>query len=268
VRYIVDDSAFTVQPVDHEGVTPLSWFDEGGFEALSRWWLQASWQRRYSYQFHWLGRPIIQLPQDVLMMQQLIWRARPSVIIETGIAHGGSVVLHASLLKLIEACQPDGRDAASGANRPHVVAVDIDIRPENRRALESHPLRGMYTLIQGSSIDPATVRQVRECLRPDDRVMVVLDSNHRRAHVLAELQAYAPLASMGCTVVVMDGIMPLLSNLPSGGRDWEHDNPAAAIVDFLATAQGRDFGMDHTFDGFALTHSPGGVLVRRDEVQP
>ena len=266
MRFIVDDSAFTIESLDGESQA-RSWFADDAFAMLSQWWTLASWQRRYSYQFRWLGRPIIQLPADVMMMQELIWRTRPDVIIETGIAHGGSVVLHASILKLVHECshvQPAPECCEGSKSRPRVIAIDIEIRPENLAALKAHPLQPFYTLLEGSSIEATTAERVRQMLRADDRVMVVLDSNHTRDHVLTELHAYAPIVSPGSALVVMDGIMADLAHVPGGSREWERDHPGRAIAEFMVTPLGRQFAIDHSFDSYALTHSPGGVLVRRD----
>lgn len=260
LRYIVDDEAFTIEPLHVAGAaggTVGSWFNDAGFAMLSRWWTQASWQRKYSYQFNWLGRPIIQLPTDVMMMQEIIWRTRPTLIIETGVAHGGSTILHASLLRLVH-----GESQQAGMDRPRVIAIDIEIRPHNRQAIEAQALASMITLVEGSSIAPSTINRIAGLIRRDDRVMVVLDSNHSREHVAAELLAYAPMVSRGCALVVMDGVMPLLANLPNGQREWMHDHPAAAVEAFLRTPSGREFEIDRSFDGYALTHSPGGVLMR------
>lgn len=262
LRYLVDDRAFSIQPLngdagDADGAS-VSWFDEHGFRTLSKWWTQASWQRKHSYQFNWLGQPIIQLPTDVLMMQEIIWRTKPSLIIETGIAHGGSALFHASLLRLIH----DLTAGAAASPPPRVVAIDIEIRSSNQAALDAHPLRPMLTLIEGSSIDPAVVARVRDLRRDGDRVMVVLDSDHSRDHVRAELDAYAPMVAPGCALVAMDGVMPLLANLPAGEPRWEHDHPGLAVQAFLDTPLGREFRIDRRFDGYALTHSPGGVLMR------
>lgn len=253
MKFSVDTDSWTITLDD--GRT-LSWFDDDGFRMLSDAWLAASWQRKYSYQFRWFGRPIIQLPHDIVLMQDLIVRLRPTLIIETGIAHGGSAVLHASLLSMVSG----GVDRDS--QRPHVVAVDIEIRPHNRAALDEHPLRHMLTLIEGSSVDPQTVERVRRAIRPDDRVLVVLDSNHLRDHVLAELEAYAPFVSQGSAIVVMDGVMRDLAALPNATPGWRTDNPIAAMDRFLTTPLGRQFEIDRSYDGYACTHSPQGVLLR------
>jgi cephalosporin hydroxylase len=196
------------------------------------------------------------------MVQEIIWRTRPNVVIETGIAHGGSVILHASLLRLAQS------DQETRSSPMRVIAVDVDIRSHNQRTLEAHPLRSMFTLIEGSSVDERIVARVRREITPDDRVMVVLDSNHTRDHVAAELAAYAPMVSPGCALVLMDGIMPALADLPAGDPGWRSDHPDAALQAFLSTPAGSDFAVDHSFDGYALTHSPGGVLVRYEDSRP
>lgn len=252
MKFIVDTDAHSVAPLDGESA-PASWFDDAGFNLISDWWLQSSWQRKYSYQFEWLGRPIIQLPNDVMMMQDLIWRIRPTLIVETGIAHGGSVVLHASLLALLHGV---------ATTRPRVIAVDVEIRPHNRQALEDHPLHDHWKLIEGSSISPHTFEEVCRAIRADDRVLVVLDSNHTRDHVAAELELYAPLVSQGSAIVVMDTIMPQLADLPSGNHSWRTDNPAQAVEAFLATDLGSEFVLDRRYEHLKPTHSPGGVLLR------
>lgn len=260
MQFLVDDETFTLTPLrNDEPQSPHSWFDDEQFGLLSRWWTQASWQRRHSYQFRWLGVPIIQLPADTMMLQEVVWDSRPDVIIETGVAHGGSIVLHASILHAAHAGDASGRDS-----RPHVFGIDIDIREPNRRRLESHPLRQWFTLIEGSSTDPSIVARVRQAVSPMDRVMVVLDSNHSADHVTAELAAYAPLVSPGCALVVLDGVMRILADLPDGQASWKEDNPTAAVDRFLQSPTGADFEIDHRFDGFAVTHAPGGVLRRRE----
>lgn len=251
MKFSIDTDTWTIT---HSDGRSISWFDDEGFRLLSDAWLAASWQRKYSYQFKWLGRPIIQLPQDIVLMQDLLARVRPTLVIETGIAHGGSAVLHASILKMIH--------ATNTAPAPHVVAIDIDIRAHNRQAIDEHALRPMMTLIEGSSVDASIVAQAAAAVRPGDRVLVVLDSNHLRDHVLAELNAYAPLVSKGSALVVMDGIMRDLAALPNADRSWRTDNPISAIDAFRSTPLGKEFDIDASYDGFACTHSPGGILLR------
>lgn len=191
-----------------------------GFRVITDLWLRAGWDTKYVYSFTWLGRPIIQLPEDVVRMQEVIYAVKPTVIIETGIAHGGSLVLYASLFR-----------AMGVAGR--VIGVDIEIRPANRQAIEAHELYPYMTLIEGSSVDPATVSRVASLLRPDDRVLVILDSNHTRAHVLAELELYGPLTTVGSYIVATDGIMGQMVGAPRTKPEWEWDNPKAAAIDFV-----------------------------------
>lgn len=195
------------------------------FAAVSAAWLRCGWDAKYVYGFTWLGRPVIQLPEDLLRMQELLWRVRPDVVVETGVAHGGSLVFYASLF------------AAIGHGR--VIGVDLAIRPANRTAIEQHIVAPRIALIEGDSVAPATLNAVRAHLAPQDRVLVVLDSNHARAHVRAELDAYAPLVGPGGYIVVCDGIMADLAGAPRSDPDWDWNNPLAAIDSFLAAH--RDF---------------------------
>jgi cephalosporin hydroxylase len=198
------------------------------FVAASRAWLRAGWDAKYVYSFSWLGRPVIQLPDDLIRIQEVVYRVRPDVLIETGVAHGGSLIFYASLFK------------AMGNGR--VIGVDIEIRPHNRSAIESHKLFPLITLLEGSSVDADVVEKVLRLVRPDERVMVVLDSNHTRDHVLAELRSYAPLVSVGSYIVATDGIMQDLVGAPRSRSDWDWNNPHTAIWDFLA--ENADFVRD------------------------
>lgn len=189
------------------------------FSAISHAWLRSGWDNKYVYGFSWMGRPIIQLPEDMVRIQEVIYRVRPDVIIETGIAHGGSLIFYASLFR------------AMGKGR--VIGVDIEIRPHNRQAIESHELFEYLTLIEGSSIDPGIVGQVKRLVTPGETVMVVLDSNHTKAHVLSELEAYAPLVGPGSYLVATDGIMGDLVGAPRSQDDWDWNNPRSAAEEFL-----------------------------------
>src|SRR6185503_2597265 len=180
------------------------------------------WDNKYVYSFSWLGRPIIQLPEDMVRLQEIIYRVQPDVIIETGVAHGGSLVFYASL------CQ--------AMNQGRVVGVDIEIRPHNRSAIEAHQLASFITLIEGSSIDTDTVEQVKRQIAPGERVLVLLDSCHTKAHVLAELNAYAPLVSAGSYIVAMDGIMEEVAGAPRTEPDWNWNNPKQAALEFVAAS--------------------------------
>ena len=204
---------------DGERVHPL--YSPAAFALLTRQWLRVGWAQKYSYSYTWLGRPIIQLPQDMVRMQELIARVQPEVIVETGVAHGGSLIFYASLCRLL--------------GRGRVVGIDIDIRAPNRAAIESHPLAELITLIEGSSIDPDVVARARAQVRPGESVLVILDSNHTRDHVAAELNAYAELVTPGSYMVATDGIMLDLHDVPGGDASWRDDHPAAAARAFAAS---------------------------------
>jgi cephalosporin hydroxylase len=189
------------------------------FNVISRAWLRAGWDTKYVYGFTWLGRPIIQLPEDLLRIQEVIYTVRPDVIVETGVAHGGSLTFYASLCK------------ALGHGR--VIGIDVEIRPHNRAAIEAHPLYEWITLVEGSSIDPDVVARVHGLVAPGESALVLLDSCHLKAHVLAELEAYAPLVGVGSYVVAMDGIMADLVGAPRSRPDWEWNNPQQAVREFV-----------------------------------
>lgn len=190
-----------------------------GFAAVSRAWIRAGWDTKYVYSFTWLGRPIIQLPEDMFRLQEVIYNVKPDVIVETGIAHGGSLVFHAGLCKLM--------------GRGRVVGVDIEIRPHNRTAIEQHALADMITMIEGDSKAPATVAKVKAQLKPGETAIVFLDSYHAKAHVLAELDAYAPLVSAGSYIVAMDGIMGEVVGAPRSQPDWAENNPRQAAREWV-----------------------------------
>lgn len=203
---------------------------------LSGIWLRDTLKHKYSYNFSWLGRPIIQYPQDIVAMQEIIWSVRPDLIIETGIAHGGSLIFSASMLALLDCCeaQETGKMLDSGYPRRRVLGIDIDIRPHNRAAIEVHPMGNRIDMIEGSSVAADIVTRVRERARDNERVLVLLDSNHTHKHVLLELEAYAPLTSMGSYCVVFDTI---IEDFPDGtfpDRPWgKGDNPKTAVREYL-----------------------------------
>jgi cephalosporin hydroxylase len=196
------------------------------FSAISRAWIRSGWDTKYVYSFSWMGRPIIQLPEDMLRVQEAIYRIKPDVVIETGIAHGGSLIYYASIFK------------AMGKGR--VIGVDIEIRPHNRQAIEAHEMYPYITMIEGSSIAPEIVQQVAALVKPGETVMVLLDSNHTKAHVLEELKAYAPFVSKGSYIVATDGIMGDLVGAPRSSDDWGWNNPRDAALEFVASHPGYE----------------------------
>jgi cephalosporin hydroxylase len=214
---------------------------------------------RYSYNFSWLTRPIIQYPQDIVAFQEIVSAVNPDLIIETGIAHGGSLVLSASLLCLLDVM--DGIDPRQSHRK--VVGVDIDIRPHNRKALDEHPLRFKMELIEGSSIDPVIVEQVRTHASGAQRVLVSLDSNHTHDHVLAELNAYADLVSVDSYCIVFDTVV---EDLPEGSfpdRPWDvGNNPKTAVHQWLKSHP--EFEIDKDIDNkILISVAPDGYLRRR-----
>lgn len=234
------------------------------FRDLSQQWLRESMQRKYVYNFDWLGRPIIQYPQDMWAVQDLIWRVRPDLVIETGVAHGGSLVLSASMLALLDMC--DAIEAGSTldprASGRKVLGLDIDIRAHNRAAIEAHPMSSRIQMIEGSSIDPGVVRQVQAVAAQHRRVLVLLDSMHTHEHVLAELDAYAPLVSVGSYCVVFD---TFVEDMPRGffaDRPWDvGDNPKTAVRQWLPSHPG--FEVDEAMQQrLQVTVAPMGFLRR------
>lgn len=216
-------------------------------QALSRVWVREIARHRYAYNFTWLGRPAIQFPQDLMALQEIIWSARPDLIIETGIAHGGSLIFHASMLELLDG---DGL----------VVGVDVDIRAHNRAEIEKHPLAKRIRMIQGSSVDDAIAAQVRALAVGRKSVLVVLDSNHTHAHVLRELQLYSPLVTKGSYLAVFD---TLIEDMPAdlmGDRSWgPGNNPKTAVWEFLKT--NKRFLVDNDIEAkLLITVAPGGWL--------
>lgn len=189
------------------------------FALISKAWLRCGWDTKYVYSFSWMGRPVIQLPEDMVRTQEVIYRVKPDLIIETGVAHGGSLIYYASLCKMM--------------NKGRVVGIDIEIRPHNRKAIESHELYGYIKLIEGSSTSEGVLSKVAEEVRPGEKVLVLLDSNHTREHVLQELRSYSKFVSPGSYIVATDGIMGDLVGAPRSSDDWSWNNPKEAAAQFL-----------------------------------
>ncbi len=238
--------------------------------------LLSSIAAKYSYNFTWLSRPVIQYPQDMVAMQELIWQVKPDLIVETGIAHGGSLILSASMLALLDYCEAVAAGTALDprATRRRVLGIDIDIRPHNRAAIEAHPMAHRIDMIQGSSIAPEIIAQVRGIAQGYERILVCLDSNHTHEHVLAELEAYAPLVSQDSYCVVFDTVVEDLPDEMFPDRPWgKGDNPKTAVREYLRRIgkEGRK-AMDGSPLGFEidkmieskllLTVAPDGYLKR------
>lgn len=219
---------------------------------------------KYSYNFFWQGRPIIQYPQDIVAMQELIWQIKPDLIIETGIAHGGSLIFSASMLTLLDYCDAAEQGTPLDPSSPdrHVLGIDIDIRAHNRAAIESHPMSNRINMIQGSSTDPEIVARVHAFAEKYQRILVCLDSNHTHEHVLAELEAYAPLVSPGSYCVVFDTIIEDLPAEMFPDRPWgPGDNPKTAVHRYLQTHP--EFEIDKQIDHkLLISVAPDGYLKR------
>jgi cephalosporin hydroxylase len=219
------------------------------FRALSNAWRTMALEKKYMNNFSWLGRPMIQLPMDAMAMQEILWAVKPDLVIETGVAHGGSLVLSASMLEMI--------------GHGEVLGVDIEIRPHNRQAIEQHPLAKRISLIEGSSIDPEVIRQVRSRAAGKERVLVCLDSNHTHDHVLAELDAYADLVSVGSYCVVFD---TFVEDMPADyvwtDRPWgKGNNPKTAVWAWMKSHS--EFEIDRSVeDRLLITSAPDGFLRR------
>lgn len=246
----VEDEQFAAGKA--RNITALSGDEE--LRRFSRSWQVAAAKHNYIYNFSWLGRPIIQLPQDMIAMQELIWSIQPDLIIETGIAHGGSLIFSASMLEINAACGGD----ANG----EVLGIDIDIRAHNRTAIEAHPMSRRIKMIQGSSIAPETIEQVQAAAAGKQRVLVFLDSNHTHDHVLAELKAYAPITSVGSYCVVFDTAIEEAPIEMFADRPWgPGNNPKTAIREFLKTTD--RFVIDHNISNkLLITVAPDGYLRR------
>jgi cephalosporin hydroxylase len=256
VRITLDtDSKKLVKEANGERIE-FDLYSKQAFELLSHHWLKIGWNEKYPYTFSWMGRPIIQLPEDMIRIQEVIYRVRPDVIMETGVAHGGSLVYYASLCKAMET----GR----------VIGIDIEIRPHNRKAIEAHELSPLITLIEGSSTAPSTVERVRSLVRQNETVLVILDSNHTKQHVSDELEAYQQFVTPASYIVATDGRMKDLHDVPRGQADWKWNHPTAAAAEFAS--KHANFVLEQPAWPFNesgltenITHWPGAWLRRLPE---
>lgn len=231
---------------------------------LTQRWIDAAARHRYTYLFKALGRPIIQLPQDMVALSELIWLVQPDLVIETGIAHGGSLIHTAAQLALLDYCDAvrGQRSLDPGLSHRKVIGVDIEIRQHNRAAIEDHPLASLITLIEGSSLDPTVTQRVFDIAARHQTIMVLLDSDHTHDHVLAELNLYAPLVSIGSYCVVYDTVVEFMNPDSFPDRPWSvGDNPYTATQHFLQAH--TEFEVDsEVCDKLMITVAPGGYLRR------
>ena len=254
MKLLIDTEAMVLSMDDAGKKKSVPLYSKEAFELISHQWLKVGWDQKYPYTFSWMGRPIIQLPEDIIRIQEVIYRVKPDVIIETGVAHGGSLILYASLFK------------AMGKGR--IIGIDIDIRSHNREAIEGHELAEFITLLEGSSTAPEIVDQVKKLLRPNEKVMVILDSNHTKQHVADELAAYHDLITPESYIVATDGSMKDLHDVPRGAADWEWNHPTAAAMEFADNHP--EFVLEQPSWPFNesgltenITHWPGAWLRRK-----
>jgi cephalosporin hydroxylase len=252
-KITIDTGSGEVRVEDAKGEAVFGIGTPEAFAAISRAWLRSGWDTKYVYGFTWLGRPVIQLPEDLIRIQEVIYRIKPDVIIETGVAHGGSLVFYASLLTVM--------------GRGHVVGVDIEIRPPNRAAIEAHPLSPRITLVEADSVLPDTVDRVAKEIGRPEAALVVLDSKHTKDHVLSELRLYSRFVTVGSYIVATDGIMEAVAGAPRTDPDWTWNNPRSAIAEFLK--ENSDFEMSEPAWPFnegiissRVTYWPGAYLRR------
>ena len=233
------------------------------FIKLSDSWLNKSWRHKYTYHFKWMDRPIIQMPQDVLALQEIIWKVKPDLIIETGIAHGGSICLSASLLALLEmADNYKKNDINKTKNNRKVIGIDVDIRKHNKEKLNNHFLSEKMIMIEASSVELKTFEKVKEISQDFSNILVILDSNHTDQHVLKELNLYGSLVSQNSYCIVFDTIIEKMDDAFSKDRPWSKENsPKSAIEKFLKTNE--SFEIDYSVDDrLILSMAPGGFLKK------
>lgn len=251
MKIVIDDLQNTLTIETNENIKKVPLYSKEAFEIISKQWLKVGWNQKYVYTFSWMGRPIIQLPEDMIRIQEVIYRVKPDVIIETGVAHGGALIFYASLCKAMD----NGR----------VIGIDIEIRPHNREAIEKHELSSYITLIEGDSTDQKIVKQVKGLVKLNETVIIILDSNHTKQHVLKELEAYSPLVSKGSYIVATDGSMKDLHDVPRGKPEWIWDNPMGAALEFAT--KNPEFVIEQPKWAFneselteVITHWPGAYL--------
>lgn len=220
MKLIIDQDNGRLTIEDGGATREIDLYSDEGFELIAHQYVRVGWNQKQVYTYSWMGRPVIQLPDDMVRMQEVIYRLKPDLIIETGIAHGGSLIYYASLMEAM--------------HHGHVLGIDIEIRPHNRSAIEAHEMSHRIDMIEGSSVAPETMEKVRAFASNHERVMVILDSNHTYDHVMQELELYAPLVSKGCYMVSTDGVMRDVVGVPRAGEGWATDNPANAAEDFAA----------------------------------
>jgi len=255
MKLTIDTETNTLSVVDGNRQENHPLYSKKAFELLSMQWMKVGWNQKYQYTFSWMGRPVIQLPEDMIRIQEVIYRVKPDVIIETGVAHGGSLIYYASLCKAME--------------KGRIIGVDIEIRPHNRSAVEAHEFSSYITLIEGSSTHKTIVERVKSLVKPGETVLVILDSDHSKQHVTDELEAYHSLVSPGSYIVATDGAMKDLADVPRGKEDWIWNHPTVAAEEFAGSHP--EFVVEQPAWPFNesdltenITHWPGAWLKRRE----
>lgn len=244
-NYITEtDSSIILK--NEKGQEEVKLYTKEGFEMLSNLWIKVAAEFKVNYELTWLGRPIIQFGSDMIMLQELIWEVKPDIFIETGIAHGGSLIYTASLFEMM--------------GNGKVIGIDVEIREHNRIAIVAHPMYKRISMIEGSSVSGTTIAELEKQLEPDKKVMVMLDSNHSKVHVLNEINLYSKYIPVGSYLIVQDGAQKWVADIPRGKAEWMDDNPLNAIDDFLKV--NSDFVVDETYTRLGITQSPKGFLKR------
>lgn len=256
MKIIIDTTSKTLSYFLDKNEITIDLYTNEAFKIISEQWLKVGWNQKYGYNFSWLGVPIIQLPEDMVRIQEVIYQIKPDIIIECGVAHGGSLIYYASILK------------AMGKTESRIVGIDIEIRPHNRQAIEAHELFPFITLVEGSSIDPVIVSQVKKLVNPLDKVLVILDSCHTKQHVAQELEAYYDLVTPGSYIIATDGIMKDLYDVPRGTPEWQWDHPTAAAAEFVANhpefvLKQPEWLFNESELTENITHWPGAWLQRK-----
>jgi cephalosporin hydroxylase len=234
--------------VDENG-DDINLYSEEGYDRVAELWTKATVHNKLMYEPSWLGIPIIQYPGDIIMMQELIWKIRPDVIVETGFAHGGSAIFYSSMLELL--------------GRGKVISVEIEIRKYNEVAVNGHPMSKRMEQVVGSSIDPDVVQQVKDLIGEGRKVLVTLDSNHSHDHVLRELELYSPLVADDSYIVAMDGLQRYVYDIPRGQSEWQQDNPHTALHDFIT--KNPEWEIDPHYNRLKITSNPDAFLRRKKE---
>lgn len=253
MKIIIDSDKKSLVLENNGKVKILKLYSKEAFKIISGQWLKVGWDQKYIYGFSWLGRPIIQLPEDMLRIQEVIYKVKPDVIVETGVAHGGTAIFFASLCKII--------------GKGRVISVDVEIRSHNRKAIEAHELSRLITLLEADSISKGAEHKVKSLIKSGETVLIILDSDHTKAHVLRELELYSRFVNINSYIVATDGSLEFLHDVSRGKPEWKTDNPKAAIEEFIQKypefiIEEPQFPFNEGNIDFRVTHWPSAFLKR------